>query len=223
MEHNFDPFSNHCSQCSRSRANSGCLCPGKPTCRDCRGSQVDWCHANARGQVTDSLCKTCCDARDIACRAKAKAMAEQPSDTIPAPSGWIPAVPCAPSDKPSDYVFRQGDFTGIDAEFPELDEPLAKLCADIVTAEAMLSDSEHTGAAAARIRMERADRKARPRATAESKMLAEGERVRDEGLSGCGGFRMNWFDADRAFRLAYFAVVAAICFAVAHWGPSCGH
>lgn len=130
-------------------------------------------------------------------------MAEQPSDTIPAPSGWIPAVPCAPSDKPSDYVFRQGDFTGIDAEFPELDEPLAKLCTscskperpilathgplcayccfrngrdDYLDTPSVQVFDNQVANAEARARLEAADRKARPRATAESKMLAEGER-----------------------------------------------
>lgn len=48
--------------------------------------------------------------------------------------------------------------------------------ADMVTGRAMLNTEAHPGEAAARARLEAADRKALPRANAQTRMLAEGER-----------------------------------------------
>lgn len=100
-----------------------------------------------------------------------RAKAEQPSDTIPAPP---PAAPecreCSRPERP--IAATHGELCVYCDHSKEGGIHISQTGADAITAAAMLNEETHPGEAAARARMSAADRKATPRATAESLMLA---------------------------------------------------
>lgn len=124
---------------------------------------------------------------------RAKATAEQPSDTIPAPppscqqcgelmrdhdAGHCkPKALCCSCSKPERPILATcGELCVYCNHSREGLRAFDRGMSDNITAGAMLNTEAHPGEAAARARLEAADRKALPRANAQTRMLAEGER-----------------------------------------------
>jgi len=116
-----------------------------------------------------------------------RAKAEQPRDTIPAPPiEWAESVhpdaqpyvlppqkQCRECSRPERPITATHDWFCVYCNHSkEGGIHISQTGADAITAAAMLNEETHPGEAAARARMSAADRKATPRATAESRMLA---------------------------------------------------
>ncbi len=99
------------------------------------------------------------------------ALDAEPRDTIPAPPVEPPQCrECSRPERP--IAATHGELCVYCNHSKEGCQHVSRRDADVLTAAAMRNDDAHPGEAAARARLAAADRKAQPRQTAESRMLA---------------------------------------------------
>jgi hypothetical protein len=133
-------------------------------CVDCGSSDNSWNYADKRGSVTTSLCRPCCDKRQAA--------EKQPSDTIPAPP--LAAPECRECSRPERPIAATHGELCVYCNHALAGAKRGKLFEQRETANAhvILYANGSEDDKGARARLAAADRKATPRATAESRMLA---------------------------------------------------